>query len=198
MGNGLEARKNMCIHKIMRYHMAVNKSKGRNIEAGVLQATPNFCEAVLGSQTITAGGEVACPKVWICSKNWGLHRHHTKALRHAKLLQASIASFQSQSFQVSKRSYHGLHQFLSLPVHFFLCCSRPTENRTGPNLLPIRELVNFSETLKKYSKNTSHSLHTSNQAESMAPLARQSRETWELPPTSLGSWYKHCLETEGS
>lgn len=198
MGNGLEARKNMCIHKIMRYHMAVNKSKGRNIEAGVLQATPNFCEAVLGSQTITAGGEVACPKVWICSKNWGLHRHHTKALRHAKLLQASIASFQSQSFQVSKRSYHGLHQFLSLPVHFFLCCSRPTENRTGPNLLPIRELVNFSETLKKYSKNTSHSLHASNQAESMAPLARQSRETWELPPTSLGSWYKHCLETEGS
>ena len=40
MGNGLEALATMW------YHMAVNESKGRNIEAGVLQATPNFREVL--------------------------------------------------------------------------------------------------------------------------------------------------------
>lgn len=153
MGNGLEARKNMCIRKIMRYHMAVNKSKGRNIEAGVLQATPNFCEARTGkpdhhrwrgsclSQSLNLQQELRPPA---STSYKSIATCQTSASMYCHLSIAIISGV--------KRSYHGLHQFLSLPVHFFLCCSRPTENRTGPNLMPIRELVNFSETLKEYSK----------------------------------------------
>lgn len=81
--------------------------------------TQTSVKHVLGSQTITAGGEVACPKVWICSKNWGLqHRHHTKALRHAKLLPACIAIFQSQSFQVSRGAI-----MVYMSSYHFLCIS---------------------------------------------------------------------------
>ena len=136
MGNGLEALATMW------YHMAVNESKGRNIEAGVLQATPNFrevlywearpspLEAKLLVPKSESAARIEASSIDIIQKHCDMPNFCGQVLpafnrNHFRCQRGAIIVYMS--------SYH----FPSLPVHFFLCCSRPAEYRTGPNLLPI-------------------------------------------------------------